>query len=168
MGVRETRHIVGDYQLNENDILEGKSFEDGVACGTYAIDIHPGKGKMQIYTGSGKAVYEIPYRSLIPKGLSNLLVAGRCISANSYAAGSIRVMATCMAMGQGAGVAAAMAAGNDAVTRNVDVAELRINLVNQGQYLLGGVIEAAVDPSLVLDRGESDGSKGSHFNPFKK
>lgn len=168
VGVRETRHIVGDYQLNENDILEGKSFEDGVACGTYAIDIHPGKGKMQIYTGSGKAVYEIPYRSLIPEGLSNLLVAGRCISANSYAAGSIRVMATCMAMGQGAGVAAAMAAGNDAVTRNVDVAELRTNLVNQGQYLLGGVSEAAVDPSLVLDRGESDGSKGSHFNPFKK
>jgi hypothetical protein len=168
VGVRETRHIVGDYILNEHDILEGRAFEDGVSCGTYAIDIHPGKGKMQIYTGSGKAVYEIPYRSLIPAKLNNLLVAGRCLSANYIAAGSARVMATCMAMGQGAGVAAAMAAAGDGFTRNVDVKELRSNLIEQGQYLLNADLEEKVDPTPVLDRGNSDGSKASHYNPFQK
>jgi hypothetical protein len=168
VGVRETRHIVGDYILNEHDILEGRAFEDGVSCGTYAIDIHPGKGKMQIYTGSGKAVYEIPYRSLIPAKLNNLLVAGRCLSANYIAAGSARVMATCMAMGQGAGVAAAMAAAGDGLTRNVDVKELRSNLIKQGQYLLNAGVEEKVDPTLILDRGNSDGSKASHYNPFQK
>ena len=167
-GVRETRHIVGDYELNEDDVLEGRSFEDGVSCGTYAIDIHPGQGKMQIYTGSGKAVYEIPYRSLIPVGLDKLLVAGRCLSANSMAAGSCRVMATCMAMGQGAGVAAAMASSGDSKTRNIDVKQLRANLLNQGQYLLGEGLVPITDPGLVLDRGESDGSRASHYNPFKK
>lgn len=167
-GVRETRHIVGDYVLNENDILEGRAFEDGVSCGTYAIDIHPGKGKMQIYTGSGKVVYEIPYRSLIPVKFDNLLVAGRCLSANQMAAGSARVMATCMAMGQGAGVAAAMAAAGDGMTRNLDVKQLRENLIQQGQYLLNAGTEPVVDTSLILNREKSDGSKASHYNPFKK
>ena len=168
VGVRESRHIVGDYILNENDVLEGRAFNDGISCGTYAIDIHPGKGKMQIYTVSGKAVYEIPYRSLIPVGLKNLLVAGRCLSANSMAAGSARVMATCMAMGQGAGVAAAMAAATDAQTRNVDTKQLRATLKKQGQYLLNADITPKSDESLILNRKDGDGSRGSHYNPFKK
>lgn len=168
VGVRETRHIMGDYVMNENDILQGKAFDDGISCGTYAIDIHPGQGKMQIYTGSGKKVYEVPYRALIPTKLDNVLVAGRPISANHMAAGSIRVMATCMAMGQGAGTAAAMAAKNDGMTRNVDTKKLRSYLIKQGQYLLRANIKETIDPSLVLDRGKSDGSKGSHYNPFSK
>lgn len=168
VGVRETRHIIGDYLLNEGDILEGKSFEDGISCGTYAIDIHPGQGKMQIYTGSGKMVYEIPYRSLIPSKFDNLLVAGRCISANQMAAGSIRVMATCMAMGQGAGTAAAMASEIGGMTRDVDVKMLREILILSGQYLLDAETEATVDSTLILNRKNSDGSKGSHYNPFNK
>ena len=168
VGVRESRHIIGDYVLDEGDILEGRSFEDGISCGTYAIDIHPGQGKMQIYTGSGKMVYEIPYRSLIPTKFDNMLVAGRCISANQMAAGSIRVMATCMAMGQGAGTAAAMAAEADGITRNVDTKMLREILILQGQYLLNADLEETIDPTLVLDREKSDGSKGSHYNPFNK
>lgn len=168
VGVRETRHIVGEYVLNENDILEGRSFADGISCGTYAIDIHPGNGKMQIYTGSGKKVYEIPYRSTIPVGLNNLLVAGRCISANHYAAGSIRVMATCMAMGQGAGVAAALASKSDGMTRDVNVSQLRTLLIGQGQYLKDSRSKTITDEALVLARTKSDGREGSHYNPFKK
>ena len=84
------------------------------------------------------------------------------------AAGSCRVMATCMAMGQGAGVAAAMASSGDSKTRNIDVKQLRANLLNQGQYLLGEGLVPITDPGLVLDRGESDGSRASHYNPFKK
>ena len=113
-------------------------------------------------------VYEIPYRSLIPTKFDNMLVAGRCISANQMAAGSIRVMATCMAMGQGAGTAAAMAAEADGITRNVDTKMLREILILQGQYLLNADLEETIDPTLVLDREKSDGSKGSHYNPFNK
>ena len=68
VGVRETRHIVGDYELTEKDVLTGSSFYDGIACGTFAIDIHPPKGEQQIFSGSGKKVYEIPYRCLLPRG----------------------------------------------------------------------------------------------------
>jgi hypothetical protein len=168
VGVRETRHIIGDYILNENDILNGTGFKDGVSCGTYAIDVHPGKGKMQIYTGSGKKVYEIPYRSLIPIGLDNLLIAGRCISANHLAAGSVRVMATCMAMGQGAGVAAAMAAKDNLLTRQIDVGKLRENLLRQNQYLLDDRSHVTIDDNLKLEHDRSDGHEGSHYNPFLK
>jgi hypothetical protein len=148
--------------------LNGDCFNDGISCGTYAIDIHPVDGKMQIYTGSGKKVYEIPYRSLLPKGFDNLLVAGRCISANHIAAGSVRVMATCMAMGQGAGTAAALLNKNNIKTRNIDIKELRTTLIGQGQYLLDNRSEAIIDNSLVLKRRISNGSKGSHYNPFIK
>ena len=168
VGVRETRHIVGEYVLNENDVLEGHAFTDGISCGTYAIDIHPGKGKMQIYTGSGKKVYEVPLRSLIPLGLRNILLAGRCISANHLAAGSIRVMATCMAMGQGAGTAAAMAAKGDSNPRHVDIAALRLALLQDHQILLDDRAERIIEPSLKLNRTKSDGREGSHYNPFIK
>jgi hypothetical protein len=105
---------------------------------------------------------------LLPKGFDNLLVAGRCISANHIAAGSVRVMATCMAMGQGAGTAAALLNKNNIKTRNIDIKELRTTLIGQGQYLLDNRSEAIIDNSLVLKRRISNGSKGSHYNPFIK
>ncbi len=69
VGVRETRHIIGDYTLTEDDVLTSRAFPDGIACGTFAIDIHPPEGQQQIFTGSGKAVYEIPYRCHCRKDL---------------------------------------------------------------------------------------------------
>ena len=77
-------------------------------------------------------------------------------------------MATCMAMGQGAGTAAAMAAESDGITRNVDTKMLREMLILQGQYLLNSDLEETIDSTLILDREKSDGSKGSHYNPFNK
>ncbi len=168
VGIRETRHITGDYTLNENDILNGASFEDGVSCGTFAIDIHPPEGQQQIFTGSGKSVYEIPYRCMLPQGIDNLLVAGRCISATHTAYGSIRVMATCMAMGEGAGTAAAIIAGKNCSTREIDTAQLRQVLVKNGQYLLNEQLEGDVDEALILKRVNSSGEKAAHYNPFKK
>lgn len=167
VGVRETRHIVGDYTLTEDDVLEGRSFPDGIACGTFAIDIHPPEGEQQVYTGSGKAVYEIPYRTLLPQGFDNILVAGRCISATHAAFGSARVMATSMGIGQGAGTAAAYAVKHGVTTREVDVEAVRRLLLEQGQYLLTDEADAVVDPNLRLDRPEGTGEKASHFNPFK-
>lgn len=168
VGVRETRRIRGDYQLTEQDVLSNRAFEDGIACGTFAIDIHPPEGEQQIFTGSGKAVYEIPYRSLLPQKLDNLLVAGRCISATHTAFGSARVMATCMAIGQGAGLAMAnlvQQGGGD--VRSVDVTALRKQLIEQGQYLLGMPDEQPADSSLALNKVDSSGATASHHNPFK-
>jgi hypothetical protein len=165
-GIRETRHITGDYTLTEEDILNGKSFDDGIACGTFAIDIHPPHGREQIFTGSGKMVYEIPYRTLLPQGLNNLLVAGRCISANHAAFGSIRVMATCMGIGQGAGVAAGMLAKSKTTVREIDAAGLRTQLIRQGQYLLNAGLKDDIDERLSLKRTDGSGAKAAHYNPF--
>ena len=167
VGVRETRRIVGDYTLTQDDVLQNRAFPDGIACGTFAIDIHPPDGEQQIFTGSGKAVYEIPYRSLLPQGLDNLLVAGRCISATHTAFGSARVMATAMGIGQGAGTAAAIALDNGLTTREVAPDEIRQRLLDQGQYLLTDEAEALVDEGLALTRLDGSGATASHFNPFK-
>ena len=166
VGVRETRHIVGDYQMVRDDVLNGQHFPDGIACGTFAIDIHPPEGEQQIFTGSGHVVYEIPYRSLLPVGIDNLWVAGRCISATHEAFGSARVMATCMAIGQGAGTAAALACAQGAASRSISTYMLRTQLLADGQYLLGTSVPKQVDPSLVLDRACGDGQRASHHNPF--
>lgn len=168
VGIRETRHINGEYTLTEDDILNSRAFDDGIACGTFAIDIHPPHGKEQLFTGSGKHVYEIPYRSLVPQGIDNLLVTGRPISATHVASGSIRVMATCMAMGQGAGVAAAMLAGECCSNREIDINGLRENLIAQGQYLLRAGLKDETDESLILKRRDGSGEKAGHYNPFLK
>jgi hypothetical protein len=167
VGVRETRHIVGDYELTEDDVLTSKAFADGIACGAFAIDIHPPQGEQQVFSGSGKSVYEIPYRCLLPQGVDNLWVAGRCICATHAAFGSARVMATAMAMGQGAGVAAAIATELGIITRQIDVSEVRKKLIEQGQYLLNAEIKEVKSEKLILKRAEGSGANASHHNPFK-
>lgn len=168
VGIRETRRIVGDYTMQETDVLESRQFSDGIACGTFAIDIHPPDGKQQIFTGSGRAVYEIPYRSLLPQGVDNLLVAGRCISATHHAFGSIRVMATAMAVGQGAGTAAALAVRLGITSRSVNTDEVRELLLQQGQYLLGVDVPSLAEEKLRLNRTDGTGAKASHHNPFAR
>jgi hypothetical protein len=166
VGIRETRHIVGDYKMTEEDVLNSRAFEDGIACGTFAIDIHPPEGEQQVFTGSGKAVYEIPYRSLLPQGVDNLLVAGRSISATHAAFGSARVMATSMGIGQGAGIAAAIAGKSGCTTREIDVKQVRQQLLAQGQYLLNEEIDDKTNESLKLLRTDGSGASASHYNPF--
>ena len=131
VGVRETRRLCGDYVLTEEDIRSDRLFEDGVAKGTFAFDIHQPDGRSQIFTGSGKNTYEIPYRSLFTRSINNLLVAGRNISATHEALSSTRVMATCMAIGQGAGVGAALAARDCIPVFEVSPDELRKELLRQ-------------------------------------
>lgn len=112
VGVRETRRIDGVYVLTEEDIRKRRSFEDAVATGCWYMDVHPLKatpGAAQEKKGFQPEPYDIPYRSLLPKKIANLLVAGRCHSATQLAASSTRVTVTAMAMGQAAGTAAAMA-----------------------------------------------------------
>jgi hypothetical protein len=132
IGLRETRRIVGDYVLNRDDIWENRSFPDAIAKGCHPIDIHPPSDKEdQTLTPVGKA-YSIPYRSLLPKKADNLLVAGRCISATHEAQATIRVMGTCMAMGEAAGTAAGLAVKSSIAPREVDVKALQDTLKQQG------------------------------------
>ncbi|MEQ1858840.1 MAG: FAD-dependent oxidoreductase [Chthoniobacteraceae bacterium] len=111
IGVRETRRIVGQHVLTEDEIMATKPFDDAIATGCWYLDVHPNK----VTLGSANAVpkqqpapYDIPYRSLVPKNVSNLLVAGRCHSTTRLAQSSTRVTVTAMALGEAAAVAAAL------------------------------------------------------------
>lgn len=142
IGVRETRRIVGEYTISDEDILGGRTFTDAIACGAYPIDIHEVKSEWGLAEKKESlwidlpSPYDIPYRSLIPRGMKNLLAAGRCISASHMAHGSLRVQPIAMAIGQAAGTAAGLAAcGHLSDVRDLDYGELRRKLIDQGVYL---------------------------------
>jgi hypothetical protein len=134
LGIRETRRIVGHYVMTQEDVLGCRKFDDAIAVASYPIDIHrPGdEGCTLIWCGD---CYDIPYRSLLPTTVDNLLVAGRCISTTHEAMGAIRVMATCMAMGEAAGRAAKMAVRENISPTEINVQKLREELVAKGAYL---------------------------------
>ncbi|WP_045233600.1 FAD-dependent oxidoreductase, partial [Deinococcus pimensis] len=113
VGVRETRRVVGDYVLTLEDILDCRTFEDAVCRNHYPVDIHSPRGKLLYHEREGRSPYfapdafhEIPYRSMLPRGLRNVLVPGRCASATFEAQSAIRVQQNCHSMGEAAGLAA--------------------------------------------------------------
>lgn len=110
IGVRESRRILGEYRLTGEDVLSARQFEDQIGiCGAPIEDHRPGADTKWQYLPEGQCV-GIPFRTLVPRGIENLLVAGRCFSATHDAHASVRSMGQCMAMGQAAGTAAALAA----------------------------------------------------------
>ncbi|WP_274362097.1 FAD-dependent oxidoreductase [Paenibacillus thermotolerans] len=130
VGVRETNQIVGHYTLTEEDILSGRRFDDCVAQTNYEIDIHNPDGKSG--TDERKVEgYDIPYRCMLPKHIKGLLVAGRAISATHVAMSSMRVQATCYALGQAAGIAASIAQERGISPEDVSVEELHQRLRRQ-------------------------------------
>jgi hypothetical protein len=133
IGVRESRRIQGGYVLTAKDILSARKFPDVVARGTYPLDIHNPRGKGTILKRipPGEA-YEIPLRCLIPMGVENLLVAGRCISGTAEAHSSYRVMPICMATGQAAGACAALAARSGTAPRDIQAVNVQGELRRQG------------------------------------
>ena len=132
VGVRETRHILGDYVLNGADVLEGRKFEDSIAQCSYPIDIHDPQGPRGRLEGIHADHYEIPYRCLVPRDVENMLVAGRPISADHEGAASARVIPPCYATGQAAGTAASLAIKQGVTPRDVDIDQLRTTLSEQG------------------------------------
>ncbi|MGE5508060.1 MAG: FAD-dependent oxidoreductase [Chitinophagales bacterium] len=139
VGVRESRRILGDYVLTLEDIREARKFPDAVARNNYPVDIHaatPGApgGTLVAHLDPG-AFYEIPYRCLLPRGLENLLVAGRCLSATFEAQSSVRTQLPVRALGQAAGTAAALAARRGVTPRQLEGTELRRHLVDAGMNL---------------------------------
>jgi len=120
IGVREARHLVGRYTLGLEDLKAGRRFEDAVTFGAFGVDIHDVKRGEKSAHGTKIRPYQIPYRCLLPESIRGLLFAGRCISGTHEAHASYRVTGTCMAMGQAAGLAAAMAAAEGRSPEQVD------------------------------------------------
>lgn len=135
IGMRETRRVYGDYRVTRDDVLGARQFDDQVGlCGAPIEDHVPGTGTKWEYLPEGQTV-GIPYSALIPRDGVNVLVAGRCFSATHDAQASIRSMAQCMAMGQAAGTAGAVAAAVDGGVRDVGVEVLRERLLEGGAIL---------------------------------
>lgn len=149
IGVRETRRIIGDYELTINDYIDRKSFADEICRNAYFIDIHHSLKEAEEHTKNREDClslpmshyqpgesHGIPYRCLTPKGLVNVLVAGRSISCDRPVQGSVRVMPVCLTMGEAAGIAAAYAAEEPvADVHTVDTQRLRRRLREAGGYL---------------------------------
>lgn len=135
-GVRETRNIKGHYQLGKDDVLAGRKFEDSIGEGCFPVDIHdPDTGQASFMEIGGDGSFGIPYRCLIPEGLNNLLVAGRCISVDSIAHATTRNMGACLVTGEAAGTAAAMAAAQDVDVASLDVSALQAEIRKNGGYI---------------------------------
>ncbi len=140
--IRETRHIVGLYTLTAADILNHVVFDDRIAVASYPIDIHPYIAGWVNPHPPTPMVYTIPFRTIVPKGVDNLLIASRAFSATSEAHGSARVIPTVMSLGQAAGVAAALCAQLGCTPKQVAadpvlMREVQRSLVGQGAYLGG-------------------------------
>jgi len=145
LGIRETRRIMGDYVLILQDFTKRAVFSDEIGRYSYPVDIHsatPGDAGYQKYAEDFKKLrygkgenYGIPYRVLVPRKLSNVLVAGRCVSTDRYMQSSIRVMPGCFITGQAAGVAAAIAVEKNTDTRGFAVSELQRRLKKMGAFL---------------------------------
>nr|MBQ5811770.1 FAD-dependent oxidoreductase [Clostridia bacterium] len=136
-GVRESRHIEGEYKLTVDDIASGKKFDDRIAVYAFGMDVHPrtadkAGGNFEIATADA---YYIPYRALVPKNSDNLLVAGKTVSCESQAAGSIRVMPCAMAMGQAAGAAASIAVKKKLIPKDVPYTDLQEIILSHGAII---------------------------------
>lgn len=146
IGIRESRRILGDYVLTEEDVKGQRAFEDAIGYGSFFVDIHcidgPGMDPT-VWRPPNGFKYHIPYRILLPRGVENLLTAGRCVSCTHLALGSIRVMAPCIAMGEAAGAAAALSLRQSVTPRQLDVPALQRQLRFQGAILSEADIEQA-------------------------
>lgn len=137
VGIRETRHIRGKKKLTAEDVLGCRVPEDSVFVCANSVDVHGRFGpKSNEYIALPEGqYYGVPYGTLVPDGISNMLVAGRPFSADSTAAGAVRVMPPCMAMGEAAGCAAALSLNDGRDPGEIDVGKLRAILVSRGVFL---------------------------------
>ncbi len=135
-GIRETYRIDGLYRISYEDYILGKVFPDSIAYSYYPVDFHTEEGVIPEQLTKG-VVPTIPFRSMIPRGSKNFIVAGRCICSDQLANSGLRVQASCMAMGQAAGAAAALA-----IEQNVTPSELVIDDLKKLIEMHGGIVPA--------------------------
>jgi FAD dependent oxidoreductase len=146
LGTRESRRVVGDVILTDEDILKQRAWDDSVCYGSFFIDVHnctgPGMDH-ETYRPEKGFKYQIPYRCILPKQRENLLVAGRCISVTHRALGSTRVMPQCAALGEAAGAAAALSIQAGQTPRELDVSKLQDHLRSKNAIFDEAGIQAA-------------------------
>lgn len=136
VGVRETRHIIGEYRMNIVDVLNRVEFPDSIGKGSHPIDVHPVPAEVKNMVKPEEWSFDIPYRCMVPKNINNLLVAGRCASATREAYGCIRPTAQCMVLGEAAGAAAAiLCKDGTSKAKDIDIQKLRSLLKENGVVL---------------------------------
>jgi hypothetical protein len=137
VGIRDSRRIVCDYTLTREDVLAGQIFDDGIGRYGSLMDVHDKSGKkaLSLVEVGGRGWFHVPFRSLLPKGIENLMVAGRCISADYDAQGSVRSQAASMVTGQATGTAAALAVKAKVTPRKLDTKQLQEVLTEQNQII---------------------------------
>jgi len=138
MGLRQTRRVMGDYLLNEEEVLDGVKFPDGIGACAWPIEVvdpDPLKGRTFLNLRKGGDYYLIPYRCLLPQNVENLTMAGRFVSCTFYAQASSRVMGPAVVMGQAIGTASAMSIEEGVSPRNLNVGVLQQALINDGVFL---------------------------------
>ena len=135
IGVRESRRIFGKHRLTRQDVISAQKFEDAIAvCGAPIEEHHAGKDTRWEYLPEGET-YQIPFRCLLPKTMDNLIIAGRCLSADHDAHASVRSMGQCMAMGQAAGAAASISVENKQTPHTIVINDLQTQLKKLGAIL---------------------------------
>ena len=134
LGVRESRRFRGIRQLTEDMLLNGEIPDDTIALGGYKIDIHSGKDRSTLFK-TVQEPYGIPYGCLVSAEIDNLMFAGRCASMDAASLASARVMPQCMSMGHASGIAAAMALDAKCLPKDIDVALLRVKLLEEKAVL---------------------------------
>jgi hypothetical protein len=141
LGIRETRRILGAYVLSADDVVGAAAFSDTIGVNPWPIEEHIA-GLIKFAFIGGRGYHEIPYRSLVPNEVDNLLVAGRCASTDHRAQGATRVSGGCFVMGQAAGTASAMALATGAALADVPMADLQRRLRDDGAFLGGAAVVA--------------------------
>ena len=134
VGIRETRRIIGEHILSEDDILSCRDFEDSIGCNGWPLEQHL-KGSAKWTFLGGRGYHQIPFGTTLPKGVDNLLVAGRCASTTPEGQASLRVSGPCFAMGQAVGTAAELARRSGVTPKEIDVKALQHRLVSDGAFI---------------------------------
>jgi FAD dependent oxidoreductase len=137
LGIRETRRVVGGYMLSGEDVLGCASFEDSIGVNGWPIEAHVSGDVIFKFPPipESRGYNELPYRMLVPEGVDNLLIAGRCASMTHEGQSAARVSGACFAMGEAAGTAAALALSGNTSPRDIAVEKLQQGLKAQGAFI---------------------------------
>ncbi len=137
LGIRETRRVVGGYMLSGEDVLGCASFDDSIGVNGWPMESHVAGDVVFKFPPipESRGFNELPYRMLVPERIDNLLVAGRCASMTHDGQSAARVSGACFAMGQAAGVAAALALAGNTIPRDIAVEKLQQQLKDDGAFI---------------------------------
>jgi FAD dependent oxidoreductase len=137
LGIRETRRVIGGYMLSGEDVLGCASFDDSIGVNCWPMESHVAGDVVFKFPPipESRGFNELPYRMLVPERVDNLLVAGRCASMTHDGQSAARVSGACFAMGEAAGVAAALALSGNTIPRDIAVEKLQQQLKEQGAFI---------------------------------